>query len=100
MAGENAVSHVRLIDFDEVTPGQFFRAYAGKSTDTKPGDDDGVIQRTGNIFIAGTADMTGASCRLRLIPRAVNGEQRCASPCALTPGRSGRQWRGFPFPSL
>ena len=51
MAGENTVSHVRLIDFDEVTPGQFFRAYAGKSTDNKPGDDDGVIQRTGNIFI-------------------------------------------------
>ena len=51
MAGEITVSHVRLIDFDEVTPGQFFRAYAGKSTDNKPGDDDGVIQRTGNIFI-------------------------------------------------
>ena len=51
MAGENAVSHVRLIDFDEVTPGQFFRAYAGKSTDDKPGDDDGVVQRTGNLFI-------------------------------------------------
>ena len=51
MAGENAVSHVRLIDFDEVTPGQFFRAYAGKSTDTKPGDNDGVVQRTGNVFV-------------------------------------------------
>ena len=53
MAGENTVSHVRLIDFDEVTPGQFFRAYAGKSTDTKPGDDPekGVYQRGGNVFI-------------------------------------------------
>ena len=51
MAGENTVSHVRLIDFDEVTPGQFFRAYAGKSTDTKPGDSDGVVQRTGNVFV-------------------------------------------------
>ena len=51
MAGENAVSHVRLIDFDEVTPGQFFRAYAGKSTDNKPGDSDGVVQRTGNVFV-------------------------------------------------
>lgn len=53
MAGEATVSHVRLIDFEEVTPGQFFRAYAGKSTDEKPGDDDEkkIYQRTGNIFI-------------------------------------------------
>ena len=53
MAGEATVSRVRLIDFDEVTPGQFFRAYAGKSTDEKPGDDDEkkIYQRTGNIFI-------------------------------------------------
>ena len=53
MAGESTVSHVRLIDFDEVTPGQFFRAYVGKSTDTKPGDDPetNVIQRTGNVFV-------------------------------------------------
>lgn len=51
MAGEAAVSHVRLIDFDEVTPGQFFRAYAGKSTDEKPGDEGDVVQRTGNLFI-------------------------------------------------
>ena len=43
MSGE-AVSHVRLIDFDEVIPGQFFRAYVGKSTDTKPGDDGDVVQ--------------------------------------------------------
>ena len=50
MAGE-AVSHVRLIDFEEITPGQIFRAYAGKSTDEKPGDDEQVIQRTGNVFI-------------------------------------------------
>lgn len=52
MAGE-AVSHVRLIDFEEITPGQIFRAYAGKSTDEKPGDDDEkkIYQRTGNIFI-------------------------------------------------
>lgn len=50
MAGE-AVSHVRLIDFEEITPGQIFRAYAGKSTDEKPGDDEQVTQRTGNIFI-------------------------------------------------
>ena len=53
MAGEATVSHVRLIDFDEVTPGQIFRAYAGKSTDEKPGDDDEkkIYQRTGNVFI-------------------------------------------------
>lgn len=50
MAGE-AVSHVRLIDFEEITPGQIFRAYAGKSTDEKPGDDETATQRTGNIFI-------------------------------------------------
>ena len=50
MAGET-VSHVRLIDFEEITPGQIFRAYAGKSTDEKPGDDDEVTQRTGNVFI-------------------------------------------------
>lgn len=50
MAGET-VSHVRLIDFEEITPGQIFRAYAGKSTDEKPGDDETVTQRTGNIFI-------------------------------------------------
>lgn len=50
MAGE-AVSHVRLIDFEEITPGQIFRAYAGKSTDEKPGNDEQVTQRTGNIFI-------------------------------------------------
>ena len=50
MAGET-VSHVRLIDFEEITPGQIFRAYAGKSTDEKPGDDDQVTQRTGNVFI-------------------------------------------------
>ena len=50
MAGE-AVSHVRLIDFEEITPGQIFRAYAGKSTDEKPGDSDGVVQRTGNVFV-------------------------------------------------
>ena len=51
MAGEAAVSHVRLIDYHEVTPGQFFRAYAGKSTDNKPGDEGDVVQRTGNLFI-------------------------------------------------
>lgn len=53
MAGEATVSHVRLIDFEEITPGQIFRAYAGKSTDEKPGDDDEkkVYQRTGNVFI-------------------------------------------------
>ena len=53
MAGESTVSNVRLIDFYEVTPGQFFRAYAGKSTDNKPGDDpeNGVYQRGGNVFI-------------------------------------------------
>ena len=50
MAGET-VSHVRLIDFEEITPGQIFRAYAGKSTDEKPGDDDQATQRTGNVFI-------------------------------------------------
>ena len=50
MAGE-AVSHVRLIDFEEITPGHIFRAYVGKSTDEKPGDDETVTQRTGNIFI-------------------------------------------------
>ena len=50
MAGET-VSHVRLIDIEEVMPGQFFRAYVGKSTDEKPGDDDQVTQRTGNLFI-------------------------------------------------
>ena len=50
MAGET-VSHVRLIDFEEITPGQIFRAYAGKSTDEKPEDDDQVTQRTGNVFI-------------------------------------------------
>ena len=53
MAGEATVSHVRLIDFEEVTPGQFFRAYAGKSTDEKPGDEEekGIYQRTGNVFL-------------------------------------------------
>ena len=51
MAGEAAVSHVRLIDYYEVTPGQFFRAYAGKSTDNKPGNEGDVVQRTGNVFI-------------------------------------------------
>lgn len=52
MAGET-VSHVKLIDFEEITPGQIFRAYAGKSTDTKPADDPekGVYQRGGNVFI-------------------------------------------------
>ena len=50
MAGE-AVSHVRLIDFEEITPGQIVRAYVGKSTDEKPGDDETVTQRTGNVFI-------------------------------------------------
>ena len=50
MAGET-VSHVRLIDFEEITPGQIFRAYAGKSTDEKPGDDDQATQRAGNVFI-------------------------------------------------
>lgn len=50
MAGET-VSHVRLIDFEEITPGQIFRAYAGKSTDTKPADDETATQRTGNIFV-------------------------------------------------
>ena len=50
MAGET-VSHVRLIDFEEITPGQIFRAYAGKSTDEKPGDDEQATQRTGNVFV-------------------------------------------------
>ena len=50
MAGET-VSHVRLIDYEEITPRQIFRAYAGKSTDNKPGDEGDVVQRTGNIFI-------------------------------------------------
>ena len=53
MSANETVSHVRLIDFDEVIPGQFFRAYAGKSTDEKPGDEEekGIYQRTGNVFI-------------------------------------------------
>ena len=46
-----ATNNVRLIDIEEVMPGQFFRAYVGKSTDEKPGDDDQVTQRTGNLFI-------------------------------------------------
>ena len=46
-----AVNNVRLIDLEEVMPGQFFRAYVGKSTDVKPTDDDQVTQRTGNLFI-------------------------------------------------
>lgn len=58
MAGQ--VVNVRLIDFEEVTPGQIFRVYAGELTDGKPvtGDEDEVEQRTGNIFIdinAGTS---------------------------------------------
>lgn len=47
----NTANNVRLIDKVEVLPGQIFRAYAGESTDAKPGDTDDVTQRTGNVFL-------------------------------------------------
>ena len=50
MAGET-VNNVRLIDFDEVVPGQFFRAYSGKLTNGAVVIGDGAEQRTGNVFI-------------------------------------------------
>lgn len=50
MAGET-VNNVRLIDFEEIMPGQFFRAYAGKLTDGEVVIGDDVEQRTGNAFI-------------------------------------------------
>lgn len=50
MAGET-VNNVRLIDFDEVVPGQIFRAYAGKLTDGKVVIGDDAEQRTGNAFV-------------------------------------------------
>ena len=53
MSGTATVTNVRLIDFDEVTPGQIFRAYAGTLTNGEvvTGDEDTVEQRTGNVFI-------------------------------------------------
>ncbi len=50
MAGET-VTNVRLIDFEEVLPGQFFRAYAGKLTNGEVVIGDDAEQRTGNAFI-------------------------------------------------
>ena len=50
MAGET-VPNVRLIDFEEVMPGQIFRAYAGKLTAGAVVIGDDAEQRTGNAFI-------------------------------------------------
>lgn len=50
MAGET-VNNVRLIDFEEIVPGQIFRAYAGKLTDGEVVIGDDAEQRTGNAFI-------------------------------------------------
>ena len=41
----------RLIGQTEVLPGQIFRAYAGESTEEKPGNDEQTTQRTGNVFV-------------------------------------------------
>ena len=49
MAGETV--NVRLIDFEEIVPGQIFRAYAGKLTNGEVVIGDDAEQRTGNAFI-------------------------------------------------